>query len=170
MNSANDDLPIFTLKLSTMKVGVLLTAPESITMAASLDDISITTPSNDRVNEDYNCIFGLASSVSSSLLEIKYFKNSANEAKKLDCFADVENVETFCHVSISKIRFVHIQAQILILTDYIQNGILGVVGGAKEGSGDGIISEESGASFFKIEGSEFEIVVPLEGKSINSAT
>mmetsp|Transcript_15183 Transcript_15183/g.28285 ORF Transcript_15183/g.28285 Transcript_15183/m.28285 type:complete len:2956 (+) Transcript_15183:251-9118(+) len=166
MNSANDDLPIFTLKLSTMKVGVLLTAPESITMAASLDDISITTPSNDRVNEDYNCIFGLASGVSSSLLEIKYFKNSAVEAKKLDCFADVENVETFCHVSISKIRFVHIQAQILILTDYIQNGILGVVGGAKEGSGDGIISEESGASFFKIEGSEFEIVVPLGASSL----
>ncbi|GMH72961.1 hypothetical protein TrLO_g14104 [Triparma laevis f. longispina] len=167
MNSANDDLPIFTLKLSKMKVGVLLTSPESISMEASLDDISITTPLNDKISEDYNCIFGLASGVSSSLLEVKYFKNSAEAAKNSILFPSADNIETFCHVSISKIRFVHIQAQILSLTDYIQNGILGVIAAKADDSLDGVISEEaSGASLFKIEGSEFEIVVPLEASSL----
>ena len=167
MNSALDDEPLFLLGLVRMKLK-LAQDGNGLRMDASLDDLSVSTPAaNDRVHDSYKIILGLAPGVTSSLVSIAYFKSTPPppglffteaDAELTAPYTGFEGCDTFAHVTLSKIRFVHLQAQLLMLVQYVQEGILDVLAdpssalGADQLGEVSVIPEETPPALFKVSG------------------
>ena len=69
----------------------------------------------------------LAPNQSTSLLLVKYSKGP--DAILMSTLPEdkSENVEAFCEVALSPMRFVHIQAQVLTLIEYLVEGVVAVL-------------------------------------------
>ena len=173
MNSALDDMPLFHLGLVRMKLDMEQEG-EGLKMDASLDDLSVSTPmTNDRIDDSYKTILGLAPGVASSLITIAYFKSTPpppglfftdSDSKLTASNSGFEDCGTFAHVTLSKLRFVHLQAQILMLVEYMQEGIIAVLTDSSSSNDHlgevNVIAEESPPALFKISASMFEILLP----------
>ena len=65
-----------------------------------------------------------------------------------------QGCDTLAHVTLSKIRFVHLQAQLLMLVQYVQEGILDILAdpsSAPDQLGEvNVIAEETPPALFKV--------------------
>ena len=133
LNSAIDDLPLYTLTMADAKLDAtiddLKAAPtdQSIDATFVVGDIKMGTSAIGRALDEYTTIIGLASGQSTSLLTVKYEQgDDALKSRVLkDDDLDKSSFSAVADVTISPIRFVYIQAQILTLTEYVTVSCLG---------------------------------------------
>jgi len=75
---------------------------------------------------------------------------------------------TFCTIEVGEISVVYLQAQILALVDYLQEGVLGVLfppDDAEETVQEDINAEETGESLFKIRSNTVRLLLPMSPSS-----
>lgn len=94
LNSAKDDLPLFKLTMCDSKINRHEANEFNSEMDLVVGDLRIETPSLGRTLDSYRTILGLAPSVATSLLSLKYAKGSnavsscdVGGADKLECEA-----------------------------------------------------------------------------------
>ena len=94
LNSAKDDLPLFTLTMCDSKINRHVSDEFNSEMDVIVGDLRIETPALGRTLESYRTILGLAPSVATSLLSLKYAKGGSavsacdvGGAEKLQCEA-----------------------------------------------------------------------------------
>lgn len=129
LNSAKDDLPLFMMKMCDAKIRFRASkdTEENQEAIVSLGDFRLEVPRNSKILNQYSTILGLASQVSSSLLCLEYVKGPlAVRTSSLES-VNQEDTEMIIDVSLSPMRFVHVQAQILTLVEYLTEGVLGTV-------------------------------------------
>lgn len=92
LNSAKDDLPLFTLTMCDSKINRHVANEFNSEMDVVVGDLRIETPALGRTLDSYRTILGLAPSVATSLLSLKYAKGSSavsscdvGGANKLEC-------------------------------------------------------------------------------------
>ena len=113
LNSAKDDLPLFTLTMSGSKVNhhSLEDDDANSEMSIVVGDFRMEASSYGRTLESYRTILGLAPSASTSLLSIKYSKG-ANAVRSCNVGdADKAECEACAEIVLSPMRFVHIHSQ-----------------------------------------------------------
>jgi hypothetical protein len=166
LDSARDDEPLFTLTMADAKSTFLSLQDNANSMKVdlALDDVRIETPSTGRTNESYNTLLGLAPEHSSSLLSVQYFVGGTAVASFPAEGADVSKCNACAKVELSPMRFVHIQAQVLTLVEYITEGVLGALA-AKAASSAAeaaleIAHKEGGENFFAIRATGFDLILP----------
>jgi hypothetical protein len=94
LNSAKDDLPLFTLTMCDSKINRHEANEFNCELDVVVGDLRIETPPLGRTLDSYRTILGLAPSVATSLLSLKYAKGSyavsscdVGGADKLECEA-----------------------------------------------------------------------------------
>ena len=196
LNSIKDDLPLFLFSMKSTKVKLLSTstqddddafspasspASDEMHFTASLDNLQLSTPEdNSRLYPDFKTILSIAPSHSTSLLTVEFFKGSQTRKQLVETSphfsaADLVSVdatcETFAHVVLSPMRFVFLQAQILALVDYVNEGLLAIIlpPDAREVRTPSLSSapeillppiEDAPPALFKIEAQTFTILIP----------
>ncbi|KAL7555198.1 hypothetical protein ACHAWF_018915 [Thalassiosira exigua] len=179
LNSAKDDLPLFTLTMSGTKVNhhsvegddanseMSLVVGDFRMESASLvvGDFRMESASFGKTLESYRTILGLAPGASTSLLTIKYSKGTdavracnVGGADKLKCEACAEIV-------LSPMRFVHIHSQVFTLIEYVTEGVFGAIAATVASSAAAAAMEvakssHDGERLFYIVASGFNLVVP----------
>jgi vacuolar protein sorting-associated protein 13A/C len=117
LNSAKDDLPLFTLTMSGSKVNHHSLEDDDVNSEMSLvvGDFRMETTAFGRTLPSYRTILGLAPSASTSLLTVKYSKG-ASAVRSCDV-GGVEklNCEACANIVLSPMRFVHIHSQVFTL-------------------------------------------------------
>ena len=167
LNSAKDDLPLFTLTMSDSKVNhhAVEGDDNNSEMIFVLGDFRLETPISGCALESYRTILGLAPSASTSLLTFKYCKGvnsviscNVGDADKLECEACAEIV-------LSPMRFVHIHSQVFTLIEYVTEGVLGamaanVASSAAAAAMEVAKSSQMGEKLFYVVASGFDFVLP----------
>mmetsp|Transcript_2476 Transcript_2476/g.5220 ORF Transcript_2476/g.5220 Transcript_2476/m.5220 type:complete len:2925 (-) Transcript_2476:1534-10308(-) len=166
LNSAKDDLPLFTLTMSGSKVNhhSLEDDDANSEMNLVVGDFRMETTRQGKTLELYRTILGLAPSASTSLLTLKYSKGSAvrscnvGGADKLECEACAEIV-------LSPMRFVHVHSQAFTLIEYVTEGVFGamaasVASSAATAAMEVAKSSQDGERLFYIVASGFNCIVP----------
>ena len=174
LNSAKDDLPLFMMKMCDAKVKyhVSKDTEENQIAIVSLGDLRVSTPTETAILPEYSTILGLSSNFSSSLLELELGKGCQVIQKSTCECLDKEETEMYIDVSLSPMRFVHIQSQILILVEYITEGVLGsvtkkVASSAAQAAYELSHKETLGKSVFFIQARAIDFVVPQAAYSPN---
>jgi hypothetical protein len=124
LNSARDDLPLFTGTMASTKVSIL-SDDNNTRLNLVVGELNVTSACLGQTADPYRTIFGLAPGESGSLLSVRYF--SGPQSLEASIGRDFSDCEAFGEVDISPMRMVHIQAQILALVEYATAGILGAV-------------------------------------------
>ncbi|VEU43387.1 unnamed protein product [Pseudo-nitzschia multistriata] len=164
LNSARDDLPLFTLTVSNTRVSII---PRSVgqEISLSLGDLQIATPEQaGKTLPVYRTLLGIEDGSLGSLLEIKYCEGrEAIESLNLES-PGMENFEAIAGIELSPMRFCYIQSQVLTLVNYITEGVLGALT-AKAAVSAAEAAKElgnsvSGNSFYFIRATSFQAVVP----------
>jgi len=167
LNSAKDDLPLFTLTMSGSKVNhhSLEGDDANSEMSLVVGDFRLETSTFGRTCETYRAILGLAPGASTSLLTIRYGKGAdavrscnVGGADKLKCEACAE-------IILSPMRFVHIHSQVFTLIEYVTEGVFGAITASVASSAAAAAIEVAKAShdgerLFYIVASGFNLVVP----------
>ncbi|KAL9187273.1 hypothetical protein ACHAXT_001376 [Thalassiosira profunda] len=169
LNSAKDDLPLFTLTMSGSKVNRHSLVGDDINSEMSLiiGDFRLESASFGKTLKSYRTILGLAPSASTSLLTIKYSKGAGavracnyqvGGADKLECEACAEIV-------LSPMRFVHIHSQVFTLIEYVTEGVFGTIAAsvahtAATAAMEAAKSSKDGERLFYIVASGFNMVLP----------
>jgi vacuolar protein sorting-associated protein 13A/C len=164
LNSARDDLPLFTLTVSGTRLSIVPRAAGQ-EISLSLGDLRIATPENSgKTLLDYRTLLGLEHGSSGSLLTIKYCEGrEAIETLDLE-LAEIENFEAVAVVELSPMRFCYIQSQVMTLSNYITDGILGALAAqaaisAAEAAKE-LANSVTGHYFFSIRATSFEAIIP----------
>jgi vacuolar protein sorting-associated protein 13A/C len=121
LNSAVDDLPLFTLTMSGSRVNhhSLEGNDRNSEMSLVVGDFRMESCSYGRTLESYRTILGLAPSASTSLLSVKYSKG-ANAVRSCNVGdADKSKCEACAEIVLSPMRFVHIHSQVFTLIEYV---------------------------------------------------
>lgn len=164
LNSARDDLPLYTLTVSDTRVALVpnLTGQE---ISLSLGDLRIATPENlGKTLPEYRTLLGLEHGTSGSLLTVKYFEGRQSiEGLNIE-LEQKEEYEAVAFVELSPMRFCYIQSQVMTLVGYMTDGILGALTAqtaisAAEAAKD-FANSVSAHSYFSIRATSFEIIVP----------
>ena len=178
LNSAIDDLPLYILKMAgaegNASVSYLVADPTNQEIDASIivGDIKMETSATGRALDDYTAIIGLAPTHSTSLLTVQYKQGKESMAScNLDGF-DKERCFSFAEIDISPVRFVYIQAQILILTEYVTEGVLGAIFAKVASSAAAAAMEmartaENSDKLFQISARGLDLVIPQACSSEN---
>ena len=179
LNSAIDDLPLYTLTMADAELDAVIDdlkaepKDQSIDATFVVGDIKMETSAAGRALDEYTTIIGLASGQSSSLLTVKY--EQGDEALKsrvlIDDNLDKSSFSAVADVRISPIRFVYIQAQILTLTEYVTEGVLGALFAKVASSAAAAAieiaqtTEEDKDKLFQIHATGLDLVLPQTAKS-----
>mmetsp|Transcript_10115 Transcript_10115/g.22639 ORF Transcript_10115/g.22639 Transcript_10115/m.22639 type:complete len:3425 (-) Transcript_10115:94-10368(-) len=178
LNSAIDDLPLYVLKMAgaegNASVSYLVADPtdQEIDASVIVGDIKMETSATGRALNDYTAIIGLAPTHSTSLLTVQYKQGKESMAScGLDGF-DKEKYFSYAEIDISPVRFVYIQAQILILTEYVTEGVLGAIFAKVAASAAAAAMEmartaENSDKLFQINARGLDLVVPQACSSEN---
>ena len=121
LNSAVDDLPLFTLTMSDSRVNhhTQVGNDKNSEMSLVVGDFRMESCSFGQTLESYRTILGLAPSVSTSLLTVKYSKG-ANAVRSCNVGdADKSACEACAEIVLSPMRFVHIHSQVFTLIEYV---------------------------------------------------
>ena len=167
LNSAKDDLPLFTLTMSGSKINhhSLEDDDANSEMSLVVGDFRMESTAFGRTLDSYRTILGLAPSSSTSLLTIKYCKGpgavhscNVGGADKLECEACAEIV-------LSPMRFVHIHSQVFTLIEYVTEGVFGAIAASVAMSAaararEAAKSSQDGEKLFYVVASGFNLVVP----------
>ena len=179
LNSAIDDLPLYTLTMADAKLDAavddLKAAPtdQSIDATFVVGDIKMGTSAIGRALDEYTTIIGLASGQSTSLLTVKYEQgDDALKSRVLkDDDLDKSSFSAVADVTISPIRFVYIQAQILTLTEYVTEGVLGALFARVASSAAAAAiemvqtTEEDKNKLFQIRANGLDLILPQTARS-----
>ncbi len=167
LNSAKDDLPLFRLTMCDAKVHFHSSkdTEENLDANVSLGDLRLEVPAKTKILPQYSTILGLSSNFSSSLLCLTYGKGTlALESCPFDNI-DREKTEMFINVSLSPMRFVYVQSQILTLVEYITEGVLGaltrrVASTAAQAAYQMAQAESVGENIFHVKAAGIDLVLP----------
>lgn len=174
LNSAVDDMPLFTLTMSGSKVNRHTLEDDDINqeMSVVVGDFRMETCAFGRTLESYRTILGLAPSASTSLLSIRYSKgvNAVGSCNVGD--ADKSACDACAEIVLSPMRFVHIHSQVFTLIEYVSEGVFGalaynVASSATAASIDTTKSPPNGERLFYIVASGFNFVLPQAAYSEN---
>ena len=167
LNSAKDDLPLFMMKMSEAKIRFISLKDEEENQEAtvSVGDFRLESPAESKILQQYRTILGLASHVSSSLLCIEYKKGTLIVQSSDFKYIDKKETEMVIDVTLSPMRFVHIQAQILTLVEYLTEGVLGAVAkrvasSAAQAAYDLSQKKLIGKNVFYVKAAGFDFVLP----------
>lgn len=165
LNSARDDLPLFTLTVSQTRFS-LTPRGSGKEIALSLGDIRVATPINmGRTLQTYRTLLGLAPSSNESLLTVKYYLGrDVVKTQQLRASEQYEDLEAMADVELSPMRFCYIHAQVMTLVEYITEGILGALT-AKAATSAAEVAKElvnsvAGGSLFVVRATSLEFVLP----------
>ena len=165
LNSAIDDLPLYCLTMSDTSVS-MASAQSDLRLDLELGDLRVATPLSS-VNESYRTILGLSANSSSSLLSVKYYDgNRALQSRSgKDDKTGFDNVETYAEIVISPMRFVYLQAQVMTLVDYVNDGILGALAAqaaskAANAALELAASGNQGNKIFALKAVGFDMILP----------
>ena len=128
LHSALDDLPLFTGTMASTSLSAVVGSDDNTQVSIAVDDLRIDSAAIGRTNPGYRTIFGLASGRSDGILSIRY--SAGRRAMALlptKINTDISDCEAFGEITLSPMRMVYIQAQVLALVEYATEGILGVV-------------------------------------------
>jgi vacuolar protein sorting-associated protein 13A/C len=165
-HSAKDDLQLYILTMSGAKIDVsILPNSDSVTAFLEVGDFRMETPQLGRTLPLYRTLMGLAPNQSTCLLSVKYFQGIPAVASSGIIGADATVHESCAQISVSPMRFVHIQAQIVTLVDYIQDGVIGAVLGTTSpavapATVPKVTQAVTGEKLFLVHATSFEFVVP----------
>ncbi len=164
-HSAKDDLQLYILTMSGAMIDVsVLPNSESVTAFLEVGDFRMETPQLGRTLPLYRTLMGLAPNQSTCLLSVKYFQGIPAVASSGIIGADSTVHESCAQISLSPMRFVHIQAQIVTLVDYIQDGVIGAVLGTSPALAPATVPKitqaATGEKLFLVHATSFEFVVP----------
>lgn len=174
LNSAKDDLPLFTLIMSGSKVNhhSLEGDDDTSEMTFTLGDFRMVTPDYTNTLEPYRVLLGLAPSVATSLLTVRYCKG-ANAVRSCNVGgADKQKCEACAEIVLSPMRFVHVHSQVFTLIEYVTDGVFGaltasVASSAAAAAMEVAKSSQSGQKLFYIVASGFDLVLPQAAYSEN---
>lgn len=177
LNSAKDDMPLFMLKMSDAKVHFQACedGEENQNQIAHvvLGDFRLSVPAKKKILAEYTTVLGLSSHYSSSLLSVEFYKGPiAVQSFSSDSF-DKEKTEMVLDVTLSPMRFVHIQSQILTLVEYAQEGVLGAVtqkvaSSAAQAAHEISQTQSDGENAFFVKANGFHLVLPQAAYSCNN--
>ncbi len=121
LNSAQDDLPLFTMTMSGSKVNYhsLEGSNENSEISLVVGDFRMESISSGKILRSYRTILGLAPSVSTSLLTVKYSKGANAVGSSNVGGADTAKCEACAEIVLSPMRFVHIHSQVFTLIEYV---------------------------------------------------
>lgn len=121
LNSAQDDQPLFTMTMSGSKVNYhsLEGSNENSEISLVVGDFRMESSSSGKILQRYRTILGLAPSVSTSLLTVKYSKGANAVGSSNVGGADKTNCEACAEIVLSPMRFVHIHSQVFTLIEYV---------------------------------------------------
>ena len=169
LNSARDDLPLYSLKMSGTQVSFqsLNGRPDAI-IKVIVGDVRLEVSSTGKSLDKYCAILGLSPDQSSSLVSAVYFKGS-QVIERDPSLPHETKVDAIMTLSLSPMRFVYVQAQIMTLIEYITQGIVGAITqGAATDTIPSTDRPKSGESIFIIEASSFDIIVPESAYSTSN--
>ena len=172
LNSARDDLPLIVLSMSGSRVSILtsLCGEQEVFANLELCDLRVSTSSMNPTKSIYRCLLGLAPSHSASLLTIQYFMGKGPlDIAMLGDLTSRTNCETYVTVALSPMKVVYIQAQVLTLIEYINDGVLGAITARAASSAANaamnIISSERGEKIFSIKAVGIDLTLPQAASS-----
>lgn len=175
LDSAKDDAPLFHLTMSDTSMKMLLSHYEdqdSKLLSLGLGDVRIATPETSRTDPSYRALLGLAPEQTESLLSVTF---SMGEEAVHAC--GMENVDPrkcdMCgEITLSPMRLVYIQAQVVTLVEYITQGVLGAVTAQAASSAAGaaveIAQSAKGEQYFVVKATGFDVIVPQSASSTKS--
>jgi hypothetical protein len=171
LNSAKDDLPLYKFTMSDTSVEMISVQSNS-RLNLKVGDLRVTTPLSS-VSESYRNILGLAPTSLSSLLSVKYFDGERAVMSRVDSEIDragSEKIESYADIVISPMRLVYLQAQVLTLVDYVNDGILGALAAQAATSAAAVALElatsgKKGDKIFALKAVGFDLVIPESAKS-----
>ncbi len=167
LNSAKDDLPLYLLKMCDARIQFRASKDreENQEATVSLGDLRVEAAASSKILPQYSTILGLSSQFSSSLLCIELRKGPLAISTSTFDYLDKELTEMVIDVSLSPMRFVHIQAQVLTLVEYVNEGVLGALTQRVASSAAQVALELSqkelvGRNIFYVRASGFDLVLP----------
>jgi vacuolar protein sorting-associated protein 13A/C len=169
LSSALDDLPLYLLSMSTAKI--LLTAEGSdMELDLSLDDLRVETSESKRTNAMYRNLLGLAPGHSESLLKVQYIVGEGALSNVKQEGLNPQDLDAFSMISLSPMRLVYIQAQVMALVEYSTEGILGALtaqaaASAAAAARDIATSGGGKKKVFSIETTGLEVLLPEAASS-----
>ena len=166
LNSARDDLPLFQMTMSNTNVNIhsYKASEDNMMATVAVGDFRLEVPKTTKVCAEYCTILGLAPNHSSSLLQLQYGKGPlALKCCTLENF-DSKVAEMFIVVNLSPMRFVHVQATVLTLVEYVTEGVLVVMESAAREMAE---AETTGQKVFSVHAQGFDFVLPQAAYSSN---
>ncbi|KAL7472999.1 hypothetical protein ACHAXS_013378 [Conticribra weissflogii] len=167
LNSAKDDMPLFSLTMCDSKVNhhSVEEDDENSEMIFVLGDFRLETPDCGKITRSYQTLLGLAPTASTSLLTFKYCKGSQSVQSCNVGGANKSNCEACAEVLLSPMRFVHIHSQVFTLIEYVTEGVLGAMAASAASSAAAAAREvakssQSGEKLFYIVATGFDFVLP----------
>ena len=174
LNSVRDDLPLFILSMSGTRVSVLsqFHMEQNILATLELGDVKVTTPDISSTRTMYKTLLGLVPSHSASLLSIQYIMgNTSPDSAIVGENFDRTMCGAYATVELSPVRFVYIQAQVLTLIEYINDGVLGTIAARAASSAANaaldIVSSDVGDTNISITAVGFDLIIPQSASSKN---
>eukprot|EP00978_Attheya_sp_CCMP212_P039350 scaffold203794_cov54-Attheya_sp.AAC.2 len=131
LNSAKDDLPLFTLIMADADVHAGLLSHEgrdNMKVNLAVGDVRMQTPHLERMKSSYQTIIGLSPNQSTCILKVEYNIGPAaiQSCVFLNGLSDGD-CDSCAEVDLSPVRFVYIHAQVLTLVEYLTEGVLGTI-------------------------------------------
>jgi len=167
LNSAKDDLPLFTLTMSKSTINHHSLEDDDINseMTITVGDFRMEASPFGRILKSYRTILGLAPSASTSLLSIKYGKGTHAVKSCNVGGADKVSCEACAEIVLSPMRFVHIHSQVFTLIEYVSEGVFGTIAASVALSAAAAAkqvakSSQNGERLFYVVASGFNLVVP----------
>lgn len=115
LRSARDDLPLFDGTMSSAKVKINLGGELNTTAFVSVGDLRLATPTLGRTRLEYNSILGLKENECDSLLDVKFYSGIGATKSVTALQGKIEAYEAYADITLSPMRLVYIQSQILAL-------------------------------------------------------
>ena len=175
LDSAKDDMPLFNLTMSDTIMNMLTSRVEeesSTLVSLELGDVRIATPETSRIDPSYRTLLGIAPGQTESLLSVRF---SMGEEAVQACGiekVDLSKCDMCGEITLSPMRLVYIQAQVLTLVEYITQGILGALTAQAASSAAGaaveIAQSSKGDQYFVVKATGFDVVVPQSASSTDS--
>lgn len=164
LNSARDDLPLFTGAMASTQLSVVFSGNDYTRLALEVGELKVTSPAMGRTDRMYRTILGLVVGKSDSLLSVRYYAGSKSLADMSSKGTDLSDCEAYCEVELSPMRMVYIQAQVLALVEYATAGILGAMAAQAASSAGNAAAELASSSelkkIFVVRASGFELCLP----------
>jgi hypothetical protein len=174
LNSARDDYPLYILTMASAQINILSSEGAGQDMNASLvlGDLRLKTPERGTTLPVYRSLIGLAPGHSESLLTVNYCVGKKAIATLGLESIDMSKLEACAEVDLSPMRIAYIHSQVLALTEYITEGILGALTAqaatsAAEAAKE-LASSVAGEKFFVVKATAFDVVLPQAAYSENS--